>query len=342
MLYQSYNSSVTCRIVATSTLFVAATILILLFIPFSKAMMVKDKEPSSYSSILKQVNSVNLNYYAINHNSTINDIALLTTRSALNNNNDDNNNKEKQISGIIYTMKFECGVISEDAGLLTPGYYDTDVSVFNKQEYPVTVLLNVIVNNGSNSSSNSIIKTLQPQKSTGISCKDIVGVFNIKIEKELVGGFMTILVRLDNGILGSLSNSGAINITPVIQSLSSLDQINLLDVRLFYSANSFVASPPQNHVVVHKIGFSILNATHGKIPQSMTLKTLYVNSQSLANTIFDPEAQVKRILAGKYNLSSSELTNLKVKIYDIHTSATTILDRYAISSLHIQPQAIYQ
>jgi hypothetical protein len=104
----------------------------LLYIPSSKAMMVKDKQPFSSSSLLMLVNGVNLNYYALKHNSSINDIVLLTNRSAL------NNNKEKQISGIIFTMKFECGVISEDASLLTPGYYDADVSVFNKQEYPIT------------------------------------------------------------------------------------------------------------------------------------------------------------------------------------------------------------
>ncbi len=45
---QSNNSNVTCHnVVATSTLFVTATILMLLYIPFNKAMMVKDKEPSS-------------------------------------------------------------------------------------------------------------------------------------------------------------------------------------------------------------------------------------------------------------------------------------------------------
>jgi hypothetical protein len=200
--------------------------------------------------------------------------------------------------------------------------------------------LNVIVNNG-NSPFHSIIKTLQPQKSTGISCKDIVNIFNIKVKEELVEGFMTIFVQLDNGILG-LSNSGAINATPLLQSPSSLDQISLLDVRLLYSANSFAVSPPQNHMVVDKISFSILNDTSGKIPRSILLKTLYVTLQSLTNTIFDPETQVKRILADKYNLSSSELINLKVKIYNINTAATTILDRHAISSLHIQPQAIYQ
>jgi hypothetical protein len=336
MVCQSNNSNGTCYIIATSTLFFAAVILMSSCLPVSKAMMVKDKEPSSSSSPLRQhqINNVNLNSYAVKNNSSINDIVLLTNRSAL------NNNKEKQISGIAYTAKFECGVISEDEGLLTAGYYDTDISIFNKQVYPITVLLNVIVNNG-NSPFHSIIKTLQPQKSTGISCKDIVNIFNIKAKEELVEGFMTIFVQLDNGILG-LSNSGAINVTPLLQSPSSLDPINLLDVRLLYSANSFAVSPPQNHMVVDKISFSILNDTSGKIPRSMLLKTLYVTLQSLANTIFDPETQVKRILADKYNLSSSELINLKVKIYNINTAATTILDRHAISSLHIQPQAIYQ
>ena len=334
MVCQSNNSNGTCYIIATSTLFFAAVILMSSCLPVSKAMMVK--EPSSSSSPLRQhqINNVNLNSYAVKNNSSINDIVLLTNRSAL------NNNKEKQISGIAYTAKFECGVISEDEGLLTAGYYDTDISIFNKQVYPITVLLNVIVNNG-NSPFHSIIKTLQPQKSTGISCKDIVNIFNIKVKEELVEGFMTIFVQLDNGILG-LSNSGAINATPLLQSPSSLDQISLLDVRLLYSANSFAVSPPQNHMVVDKISFSILNDTSGKIPRSMLLKTLYVTLQSLANTIFDPETQVKRILADKYNLSSSELINLKVKIYNINTAATTILDRHAISSLHIQPQAIYQ
>jgi len=336
MVCQSNNSNGTCYIIATSTLFFAAVILMSSCLPVSKAMMVKDKEPSSSSSPLRQhqINNVNLNSYAVKNNSSINDIVLLTNRSAL------NNNKEKQISGIAYTAKFECGVISEDEGLLTAGYYDTDISIFNKQVYPITVLLNVIVNNG-NSPFHSIIKTLQPQKSTGISCKDIVNIFNIKVKEELVEGFMTIFVQLDNGILG-LSNSGAINVNPLLQSPSSLDQISLLDVRLLYSANSFAVSPPQNHMVVDKISFSILNDTSGKIPHSMLLKTLYVTLQSLTNTIFDPETQVKRILADKYNFSSSELINLKVKIYDINTAATTILDRHAISSLHIQPQEIYQ
>jgi hypothetical protein len=326
------NSNETRYIITRAALFVTALTLTSQCLSVSQAFTVKDKEPSLFfnTTLTSQVNSVNLNYYGVKNNSTINDIALLTNTSVL-------NNKEKQISGITYTVKFECGVISEDAGLLTPGYYDTDLSILNKQGYPITVLLNVIVNN-SNQSANSIIKTLQPQKSTGISCKDILNISNIK-GQEIVEGFMTIFAQLDNGISNSLANSEAINTAP-LQLHSSPDQINLLDVRLFYSANSFTTSP-QNQIV-NKIGFSILNDTSGKIPYPMLLKTLYVTLQSQANTIFEPDTQVKRILADKYNLSNPEVTNLKVKIYDIDTIATPMLDRHAISSLQIQSQTNYQ
>jgi hypothetical protein len=256
------------------------------------------------------------------------------------------NINETQLSAITYTAKFACGSVSKDVGMLTAGYYDTDVSVFNKQEYPVVMLLNLIVNNG-NSSSNSIIKTVQPQKSTAISCKDMLGLFNIKV-KDLVEGFATITVQLDNGILGSLSSSGMISaFTPAPRSLSSQAQINLLDVRVFYSVNSFSLGGPaaathMQNLLVDKITFSILNDTSKKIPDSMLLKVLYATVDSQTDTIFDPEAQVKRLLADKFHLSNPDLTGVKLKIYDVNTGASMMLDRHAIASLQVQPRAIYQ
>ena len=323
------------KLLLAVTLFVTAIIRMGSFLPISEG----SDWQFHYTPVQQHLKGIYfLTYNTIIEKNTINDIALLADKPHINN----NNNNEKQISGIIYTAKFECGAIFEDHGLLSPGYYDTDISIFNKQGYPITVLLNVIVNN-SNSSANSIIKTIQPQKSTGISCKDITKLFDIK-GQELIEGFMTVLVQLDNGIAGSLSSGGAIVIIPSLQlpALPSQDQINLLDVRVFYSTNSFATTPPQK-LVVDKISFSILNDTSGKIPHSMLLKTLDTAIQSQINTIFDAEAQVKRILASKYNLSNSELTSLKIKVYDIDTAAaaTTMVDRHAIFSLQVQPRAIY-
>jgi hypothetical protein len=323
------------KLLLTITLFVAAIILMASFFSISEASNWR-----LHSTLTQhQLNGIYfLNYNTtIEKKNTINNIALLANNFYINNNK---NNNEKQISNIAYTAKFECGVIFEDEGFLSSGYYDTDVSIFNKQGYPITVLLNVIVNDNNNSSSNSIIKTIQPQKSTGISCKDITKLFNIR-GQEMIEGFMTVLVQLDNGIAGSLSSSGAIIITPSLQ-LSSPDQINLLDVHVFYSTNSFATTPPQK-LVVDKISFSILNDTSGKIPHSMLLKILETTIQSQKNTTFDAEAQVKNILAGRYNLSNSELTNLKIKVYDVDTTAAaiTMVDRHAIFSLQVQPQAVY-
>jgi hypothetical protein len=264
------------KLLLTITLFVAAIILMASFFSISEASNWRlHSTPAQH-----QLNGIHfLNYNTtIEKKNTIKDIALLANNNSYINNN--KNNNEKQINSITYTAKFECGVIFEDEGFLSPGYYDTDVSIFNKQGYSITVLLNIIVNDNINSSANSIIKTIQPLKSTGISCKDITTrLFNIR-GQEMMEGFMTILVQLDNGIVGSLSSSGAISITPSLQlsSLSSPDQINLLDVRVFYSTNSFATTPPQK-LVVNKISFSILNDASGKIPHLMLLKTLETTIQ---------------------------------------------------------------
>jgi hypothetical protein len=361
MASQSNKATTSCYIITTTALFLMIVILMSSYIPISsKAIylksdltMSKDKkqeqqqQPSLSSFLLGAHldNVTNLTYYDTKNNKnnmTGSNMALLPNNSITQN----DNINETQLSAITYTAKFACGSVSKDVGMLTAGYYDTDVSVFNKQEYPVVMLLNLIVNNG-NSSSNSIIKTVQPQKSTAISCKDMLGLFNIKV-KDLVEGFATITVQLDNGILGSLSSSGMISaFTPAPRSLSSQAQINLLDVRVFYSVNSFSLGGPaaathMQNLLVDKITFSILNDTSKKIPDSMLLKVLYATVDSQTDTIFDPKAQVKRLLADKFHLSNSDLTGVKLKIYDVNTGASLMLDRHAIASLQVQPRAIYQ
>ena len=98
--------------------------------------------------------------------------SLLTNGASLSEN--DNNNNTKQISGLTFTAKFECGTITGGQGPLGPGYYDTAIGILNRQDYsPVTILLNTIVNNGK-PVTNSVIKTIEPQKTTELSCKDIL------------------------------------------------------------------------------------------------------------------------------------------------------------------------
>jgi hypothetical protein len=280
---------------------------------------------------VKDLHSYSLNLQARNNRlnqSTINAIKLNDT------------SKTNQASGITYSAKFECGKVFADEDSLRPGYYDTDVSILNRQVYPITVLLNIVNNNYTNKPLNYVIKTIQPQKTTSISCRNLLelinsGSDNIGIKDKLVEGFVVIVLQFDNKMFTSLTGT---SITSTQKQLP-LDQRNLLDIQVFYSVNSLAI--PTHKTAVDQISFSILDDTCRKIPHSMLFKILEVIIKSQINEIFDPEFQVKSILASKYNLSSSEQANLKIRIIATSTGVTTVLDRHAISSLQVKPQVIY-
>jgi hypothetical protein len=246
----------------------------------------------------------------------------------------DQNNNNSQIKSITYTAKFECGSIIGDEGPLRPGHYDTDISIFNRQEYPVKILWNAIVNDGKGT--NAIVRTLQPKTSTAITCKDLSQLFNIgNNSKELVEGFVVIGVNFNNGLLGSLYDNGGSStiITPPL----SKDEINFLDVQVFYTANALETLP--HEIFVDKITFSILNDTSKKIPSTLLTKTLTIDLQSQMNQIIDLDSKIKSVVAKSYNLSDHEIGGLKIKIIDVSIGVGTMIDDHAISSSTIRPQS---
>ena len=244
-------------------------------------------------------------------------------------------NNNSQIKSITYTAKFECGSIIGNEGPLRPGHYDTDISIFNRQEYSINILLNVIVNGGANS--NAIVKTIQPQTSTGVLCKDIrqfLGMGNNS--KGLIEGFVIIRLDVNGGILGSLPSSGGG--TVISSSPVTVDDINnFLDVHIFYTANALEFLPRE--ILVKEIGFFILNDTSSKIPKSLLMKPLDITVQSQMNEIFDPESKIRGILSGRYNLSDNEVAGLRIKIINMSIGVAAMIDDHAISSSIVRPQA---
>ena len=244
-------------------------------------------------------------------------------------------NNNSQIKSITYTAKFECGSIIGNEGPLRPGHYDTDISIFNRQEYSINILLNVIVNGGANT--NAIVKTIQPQTSTGVVCKDIrqfLGMGNNS--KELIEGFVIIRLDVNGGILGSLPSSGGG--TVISSSPVTVDDINnFLDVHIFYTANALEFLPRE--ILVKEIGFFILNDTSSKVPKSLLMKPLDITVQSQMNEIFDPESKIRGILSGRYNLSDNEVAGLRIKVINMSIGVAAMIDDHAISSSIVRPQA---
>jgi hypothetical protein len=235
-------------------------------------------------------------------------------------------NGSTPIRNLTYTVKFECGTISGSEGPLRPGHYDTDIGILNKQEFPVKVMWSATLNDGNNT--NSILRTLQPQGSTGIVCNDVREVLGN--DQRFVEGFVIINVPLEPGLLGTLSEG-----TVILGR--TIEDINMLEVQAFYTANALAELPHQSYV--DKITFAILNDTSGKIPIPMIRKTLDITVSSEINQVSDPEMKVKSALAETYGLSEQELQGLEVDIRDVSVGVGTMIDDHAISLSTVLPQA---
>ena len=237
----------------------------------------------------------------------------------------DQEENSTQIRNIIYNVKFECGTISGDEGPLRPGHYDTDIGIFNKQDFAVKTQWSATANDGKNT--NSILRTLQPQGSTGIVCKDLRQVLGNN--QGFVEGFVIINVPVEPGLLGSLSDGTTV--------LGRAEDINILEVQAFYTANALDELP--HEVLVDKITFTIANDTSGKVPAEMIGKILDITVPSTMNEISDPEAKVKDALTEKYALSDQERAGLEIEIHGVGVGVGTMIDDHAISLSKVAPQA---
>lgn len=228
---------------------------------------------------------------------------------------------------ITYVAKFVCGSISDDNGPLRPGHYNTDISITNKQLSEISFLWTVSVNDGPISHS-TLIK-LDNQKSTGLDCRNIKKVIGFENNPKHVGGFVFITIP---------QNYNPANPNSVTQF--SLDDINLLDVQVFFTANALDTLP--HEVVLEKISFYIIDDKTGKIPKQLIKTTLDVTLESKLNIISDTEKKVKEILSSTYDISENDFNKVEIRIKNVSIGVGSMIDDHAISLSIIKPQIYSQ
>jgi len=244
-----------------------------------------------------------------------------------------NSSYQANIGTIRYTPKFVCGTISSNNGPLRPGYYDTDISIFNKQNYPIKLLWNVVVSDGP--SSNAIIKHLSAETSTKISCSDLQVL--ISNNTNFLEGFIVIVLPISGNILGAFpdpSGNGVSILRPVDDT-----NADLIDVQVFYTANA-LPNLPQN-MITENVAFQIIADPSNKIPQTSLNRELEISFVSDPNKVYDPENRTKMFLAKEHGMSGIEVNNLKIKINRTDVVTSYQQDDHAISSSRINPDIRY-
>jgi len=235
---------------------------------------------------------------------------------------------ENYSAGYTYNAKFVCGSIRGDEGPLRPGHYDTDISIYNKQKYPVNLSWNVVFNNGD--STNSLLKKLEPESSLAFVCKDIKELSNSNAyDTDFLEGFVTIVV---DGISDPFDSFGKVISSSDFQKDYKTEPVS---IQVFYTANALDSLP--HEILIDKIVFQVLEDPSGKIPESLLRTDLAISTRSELNTISDESLKIKSLVASKYNLTESELAQLSIFIKDTDIGVASMIDDHAISLFRLVP-----
>ncbi len=242
--------------------------------------------------------------------------------------------QNSSVKTVTYTPKFVCGNVTASEGPVRPGHYDTDISILNKQVYPIKLLMNVIPNDGK--SSNSIIKVLEAESAMGITCRDILPL--VTDSKNLTEGFVLLTLPISGNMINAFPDPN----NPEASILRSIDELqaNLVDVQVFYTANALPQLP--NEVIFNKIEFRILSDPSGKIPQAFLSKLLEVTLTSDADQVYDQVQRVKSLLEDRFSLSVSETNAINIQIEKSEIDSLFTKDDHAISSSRLNPNIYFR
>ena len=234
---------------------------------------------------------------------------------------------------ITYTTKFICGSVRGDEGPLRPGHYDTDIGLYNKQNYPMVISWYIVPND--ETKTNTILTKLSSESATGITCSNITNLLNIPPhDTDLIEGFVLLEIDLSN-LVTTVSNNQ--NKESILGSYNfSNDDLDIIDVHVFYTANALDYLP--HEILIDKIKFQILEDSTNKIPESLLNKDLEISIRSTPNEIIDQEKKIKNILSTKYNLTHQELGSISIVILDTDVGVGSMIDDHAISLFKLTPE----
>jgi hypothetical protein len=294
----------------------------------SSLLFIQNKNAITFGQSNDTTTGANSNLTVLLENSTVVDTK---TRTQFPNLTEQQNSSVKTVT---YTPKFLCGNVTASEGPVRPGHYDTDISILNKQVYPIKLLMNIIPNDGKSSS--SIIKVLESESATGITCKDILPL--VTDTKNLTEGFVLLTLPISGNMINAFpdpNNPGA----SILRSINEF-QANLIEVQVFYTANALPQLPSE--MIFNKIDFRITSDPSGKIPQTFLSKLLEVTLTSSTNQVYDQVLRVKSLLKDRFSLSDSEMNSINIQIEKSEIDSIFTKDDHAISSSRLNPNIYFR
>ncbi len=227
-----------------------------------------------------------------------------------------------------YYARFNCGTISDDSGPLRPGKYDSDITIFNKKSYPITVIWKAIEINQQERTNFNILN-IPSENIVNINCAKIFTIQNNNIRdnlsKKFTEGIIKLEISIDNGLLVNnfLNNQQANTI------LNESEIGNLINVDVLHTVNTL--DDLNKEVIYLKADFSILSKdTKNKI--SNFTAVFQINPDEIVDPLSIIKKKISENTTEKIDINASEIL-----LRDTEIISDTLTDNHALTVQRVDP-----
>jgi hypothetical protein len=230
-----------------------------------------------------------------------------------------------------YYARFNCGAISDDSGPLRPGKYDSDITIFNKKSYPITVIWKAIAID-QQLKNNFNILNIPSENIANLNCAKILPIQDKNatnsipaFSKKFTEGIIKLEISVDNGLLVNnfLNNQNA-NIV-----LNESEIGNLINVDVLHTVNTL--DDLNKEVVYLKADFSILSKDKNKM--SNFTAVFHINPDE----IVDPLSMIKNKISENNTNQKIDINASEILLKDTEIISDTLTDNHALTVQRVDP-----
>ncbi len=230
-----------------------------------------------------------------------------------------------------YYARFNCGTISDDSGPLRPGKYDSDITIFNKKSYPITVIWKAIAID-QQLKNNFNILNIPSENIANLNCAKILPIQDKNatnsipaFSKKFTEGIIKLEISVDNGLLVNnfLNNQNA-NIV-----LNESEIGNLINVDVLHTVNTL--DDLNKEVVYLKADFSILSKDKNKM--SNFTAVFHINPDE----IVDPLSMIKNKISENNTNQKIDINASEILLKDTEIISDTLTDNHALTVQRVDP-----
>ena len=225
-----------------------------------------------------------------------------------------------------YYARFNCGTISDDSGPLRPGKYDSDITIFNKKSYPITVIWKAIAID-QQVKNNFNILNIPSENIANINCAKILPIQDknatnsipAALSKKFTEGIIKLEISVDNGLLVNnfLNNQNA-NIM-----VNESDIGNLINVDVLHTVNTL--DDLNKEVLYLKTDFSVLSKDKNKI--SNFTAVFHIDPDE----IVDPLSIIKNKISENNTNQKIDINGSEILLKDTEIISDTLTDNHALT-----------